>query len=202
MNFRYFGIVIAFTLTLFVYNVMAKDILEIAQDAPTVVEEISIQSDAPGQNVMEISEDTTIEISEVSIIDNNVNRKSTAIVEAEARIEEQKIIEESKPKTIYMGNFKLTAYCSCKKCCGRWSPEVTGKASFTESGTNPKQGRTVAVDKRVIPLGTKILIDGKEYIAEDTGSAVKGNHIDIYFDSHKEAYRFGTQRGEVEIVVE
>ena len=119
--------------------------------------------------------------------------------EAEAkRIAEEKAAAEAAAKEAskqYLGKFTLTAYCSCKKCCGRWSPEVTGKASFTESGTNPKQGRTVAVDKHVIPLGTHLMINGHEYIAEDTGSAVDGNHIDVYFSSHAEAKKFGMKKG-------
>lgn len=119
--------------------------------------------------------------------------------EAEAkRIAEEKSAAEAAAKEAskqYLGKFTLTAYCSCRKCCGRWSPEVTGKASFTESGTNPKQGRTVAVDKRVIPLGTHLMINGHEYIAEDTGSAVDGNHIDVYFSSHAEAKKFGMKKG-------
>lgn len=125
--------------------------------------------------------------------------------EAEAkRITEEKAAAEAAAKEAarqkeaskqYLGKFTLTAYCSCKKCCGRWSPEVTGKASFTESGTNPRQGRTVAVDKHVIPLGTHLMINGHEYIAEDTGSAVDGNHIDVYFSSHAEAKKFGMKKG-------
>ena len=52
-----------------------------------------------------------------------------------------------------------------------------------------KAGRTVAVDPRVIPLGIRLLIDGQEYIAEDVGGAVKNNHIDIFFDSHRVAHQ-------------
>lgn len=127
--------------------------------------------------------------------------EEAARLEAEAeakRIAEEKAAAEAAAKEAskqYLGKFTLTAYCSCKKCCGRWSPEVTGKASFTESGTNPKQGRTVAVDKHVIPLGTHLMINGHEYIAEDTGSAVDGNHIDVYFSSHAEAKKFGMKKG-------
>lgn len=87
--------------------------------------------------------------------------------------------------------FTATAYCSCRKCCGKWAD---GK---TASGTTPEQGRTIAVDKKVIPLGSIVLVDGVEYVAEDTG--VKGKHIDIYFDSHKEALDFGVKKVEVEI---
>lgn len=87
--------------------------------------------------------------------------------------------------------FTATAYCNCRKCCGKWAD---GK---TASGTTPEQGRTIAVDKKVIPLGSTVLVDGVEYVAEDTG--VKGKHIDIYFDSHKEALDFGVKKVEVEI---
>lgn len=63
----------------------------------------------------------------------------------------------------------------------------------TKSGTIPTADRTVSVDPDVIPLGTVLIIDGCEYIAEDTGSAVKGNIIDIYFDSHELAVEYGVQ---------
>ena len=62
-----------------------------------------------------------------------------------------------------------------------------------KSGTIPTADRTVSVDPNVIPLGTVLIIDGHEYIAEDTGSAVKGNVIDIYFDSHERAVEYGVQ---------
>lgn len=59
----------------------------------------------------------------------------------------------------------------------------------TKSGTIPTAGRTVSVDPDVIPLGTAIIIDGHEYIAEDTG-----NTLDIYFDSHEAAVEYGVQK--------
>lgn len=100
----------------------------------------------------------------------------------------------------YLGKFTLTAYCSCKKCCGEYSPEVTGKPSKTASGTTPKANHTVAVDKSIIPLGSVLLIDGKTYVAEDVGGAIKGKHIDIYFDTHQEAVAFGKTTGDVYLV--
>lgn len=82
--------------------------------------------------------------------------------------------------------FKITHYCNCHICCGRWA------GGPTASGTYPSSNRTVAVDPDIIPLGTRILIDGVEYFAEDTGSAIKGNRIDIYCNSHQEALDRGT----------
>lgn len=91
----------------------------------------------------------------------------------------------------YLGKFDVTAYCSCKICCGEYSPEVTGKPAKTSSGTTPKANHTVAVDPDVITMGSKLIIDGKTYYAEDTGGAIKGKRIDIYYGSHKAALNSG-----------
>lgn len=102
------------------------------------------------------------------------------------------------PELIELGEFKTTAYCTCVKCCGIWSAEHPSRVGTdyvqrTKSGTIPTADRTVSVDPDVIPLGTVLIIDGHKYIAEDTGSAVKGNVIDIYFDSHERAVEYGVQ---------
>jgi len=66
---------------------------------------------------------------------------------------------------------------------------------LTATGTRPKEGRTVAVDPRVIPYGSKIFIPGYGWrVAEDTGGKIKGNRIDIYFESRKRALQFGVKR--------
>jgi len=85
-----------------------------------------------------------------------------------------------------------TAYCACEKCCGKTD-------GITATGTKATAGRTVAVDTRMIPYGSKIYIDGHEYIAEDCGGAIKDNRIDIYFDTHDEALQFGRKTLEIEI---
>ena len=85
----------------------------------------------------------------------------------------------------------LTGYCGCKTCCGKKDK------SLTRTGTEPRAGHTIAVDSRVIPLGTRIVIDGVTYLAEDTGKAIKGNQADIYFDTHEEAVRYGRRKKDV-----
>ena len=90
-----------------------------------------------------------------------------------------------------LGTFKLTAYCACAKCCGKWANGIT----FT--GTEATPGRTIAVDPSIIPLGSTIYINGQPYIAEDVGGAIKGNRIDIFYPTHNEALRFGVQYAEV-----
>jgi 3D (Asp-Asp-Asp) domain-containing protein len=96
--------------------------------------------------------------------------------------------------------FKATAYCSCVKCCDKDpSDEWYG---ITASGKKAKWG-TIAVDRKVIKLGSKLRIDGFPetiFRAEDVGGAIKGNHIDVWFPSHKEALQFGVQNIVVQVV--
>lgn len=95
----------------------------------------------------------------------------------------------------YLGRYKLTAYCPCEKCCGT----NTGK---TATGTMATQGRTIGVNPKDIPYGTIVEIDGKEYVAEDTGGSIGNNHIDIFFQNHADALDFGVKYADVYKVVE
>ena len=90
-----------------------------------------------------------------------------------------------------LGEFKLTAYCPCAKCCGKTD-------GITSTGTLAAEGRTIAVDPRVIPYGSTVTIyfaDGTShtYTAEDCGGAIKENRIDVFFDDHQAAREFGVQ---------
>jgi 3D (Asp-Asp-Asp) domain-containing protein len=97
-------------------------------------------------------------------------------------------VQPEQPKSI--GKFILSAYCDCESCCGK-------SDGITATGTKAMQGITIAVDPNVIPYGTEVIINGHTYIAQDCGGAIKGNRIDIYFDSHYEALQFGVQTAEV-----
>lgn len=99
-------------------------------------------------------------------------------------------------QTVDLGEFKITAYCPCTKCCGQWAKGITS------TGVTAQANRTIAVDPKVIPYGTTVLIDGNEYIAEDCGGAIKGKRIDIYFDTHQEALQWGVKHKEVEMLIE
>lgn len=111
-------------------------------------------------------------------------------------------IKPTEPKVISLGEYKLTAYCSCEKCCGQWAAnrpkDENGKPIiYTANMSVAKQGVTVAADTSVLPFGTVLLIDGNEYIVQDRGGAIKGNRIDVYFESHEEALQFGVQHKEI-----
>lgn len=97
-------------------------------------------------------------------------------------------------QTSYLGRFKISAYCHCSYCCGK-------SDGITATGTMVQANRTIAVDPRVIPLGSKVIIDGQTYVAEDTGGAIKSNRIDMYFATHQEALNFGIQYKDVSLVI-
>ena len=84
----------------------------------------------------------------------------------------------------YLGEFKLTYYCACRKCNGGPGIDRYG---------DPLVWGTVAVDPKVIPLQTQLVIDGYDAIftARDTGGKwVQGNHIDVFVPvSHSEALK-------------
>ena len=99
-------------------------------------------------------------------------------------------IEEVQP---VIKEYVITAYCPCVKCCGK-------SDGITASGVKATEGVTIATDKS-IPFGTKVYIDGVgERIVQDRGGAIKGNQIDLYFDSHQEALNFGRQIRQVTIL--
>jgi len=91
-----------------------------------------------------------------------------------------------------IGYFSLTAYCSCSSCCGK-------DDGITASGTRVQSNHTIAADISVLPFGTVVYINGEDYTVEDTGSAINGNRIDIYFDSHSDALVFGRRTEKVYI---
>lgn len=71
----------------------------------------------------------------------------------------------------------------------------------TATGSKPKEGRTIAVDPRVIPYGTLVYIEGYGYyIAEDTGGAIKGNRIDIFINDYNKAMKLGRKTATVWIL--
>lgn len=88
--------------------------------------------------------------------------------------------------------FKITAYCSCAKCCGK-------QTGITASGTKATAGRTVAASSQYA-FGTKLVINGKSYVVEDRGGAIQGNKIDIYMNSHAEALAWGVKYLPVQVV--
>ena len=101
-----------------------------------------------------------------------------------------------------------TAYCLCQKCCGKTPSHPY--YGYTASGIKIVPGtgiKVIAVDPKVIPLGTKVYVDGLngawDYgyaIAADTGSAIKDLKIDLYMDTHSEALSWGRRSVNIYVV--
>ena len=88
--------------------------------------------------------------------------------------------------------YKITAYCPCRKCCGK----TNGR---TASGTTATAGRTVAASSK-FAFGTKLNIGGHVYTVEDRGGAINGNKIDIFVNTHAEALQWGVRYLSVSVV--
>lgn len=96
--------------------------------------------------------------------------------------------------TAYTADFKSTGKRPGDSGFGR-------TATGTKARRNPGGYSTVAVDPRVIPYGTKLFIEGYGYgIAEDTGGAIKGRKIDVFFNTNSECMKWGRRTVTVHIL--
>ncbi|PAC80349.1 hypothetical protein CHI05_17570 [Bacillus sp. 7788] len=98
---------------------------------------------------------------------------------------------ESSGKEFYVASTAYTA--SCAGCTGRTSTGFDLKA-------NPG-AKVIAVDPSVIPLGSKVYVEGYGYaVASDTGSAIKGNKIDVFVPNKSAAYQWGNKRVKIRVL--
>lgn len=101
-------------------------------------------------------------------------------VELEKRLEDYQIKQLS--SKVYVGDFKLTGYCPCYSCSSGWGRK-------TASGVTASEGITIAADTKILPLGTRVYIEGVgERIVQDVGGAIKGNKLDVYVNNHSNVY--------------
>ena len=87
-----------------------------------------------------------------------------------------------------LGQVVTSGYCSCSICCGQWS------GGPTASGVYPTANHTLAVDASnpIVPMGTKVVMNGVEYTVEDTGAFDRyGVDFDVYYDDHASASAHG-----------
>ena len=92
-----------------------------------------------------------------------------------------------------LGTVTTSGYCSCAICCGIWA------GGATASGKRPKANHTIAVDANnpIVPMGTHIVMNGTEYVVEDTGAFARyGVDFDVYYSSHSQASTHGHKKWE------
>lgn len=142
-----------------------------------------------------------VEIEKILLSEVVIREPQNRIVQVQKKIETSR--SASMPRTtgtegisstavINGETYKITAYCSCSKCCGK----ATGR---TASGTMATAGRTVAAPAK-FAFGTKLNIGGHIYTVEDRGGAIKGNRIDIFVSSHSAALQWGVKYLPVSVV--
>ncbi len=126
------------------------------------------------------------------------NKKEPDKKEAASDKTEDKHSNEDKPYVKLTGNetllgeFTVTGYCGCDTC--------SGGHNLTYSGTVPKANHTLSADLTILPIGSKVWIDGIIYTVEDMGGNVNGNIVDIFYDNHEDAISHGTTTSEVYLI--
>lgn len=95
-----------------------------------------------------------------------------------------------------LGTFRITHYCQCSQCCGPWANGITS------TGVTATTNHTIAVNPSQIPYGSKVVINGQVYVAEDCGGAIVDNCIDVYVASHDEAMDLGLYYTDVYLLQE
>ena len=126
---------------------------------------------------------------------NNIKVKQVLNVSVdEATKKEEEKSEEKEPTVVKTFKVTATAFtANCKGCSG-----------ITSTGFNLKKNpdaKIIAVDPKVIPLGTKVWVEGYgEAIAADKGGSIKGNKIDVFMSSNKKATNWGRRTVTVKIL--
>jgi len=96
------------------------------------------------------------------------------------------VVTEMSSPEFYTERFKVTAYCPCSKCCGRFADGITA------SGYKIELGDKFVAAPKAFPFGTVMFIDGYGNVeVKDRGGAIKDGRLDVYFDTHQEALNWG-----------
>lgn len=130
--------------------------------------------------------DQAIEITNLNGLNQDLSSKLNSTQNELTNIESDiKTLQQN--KVAYVGKYKITYYCACKKCCGKDN-------GITASGAKAKEGVTVAADTSKLPFGSKIYIKGIGWrTVQDRGGAIKGNRLDIYISSHNNPMPYNVQ---------
>lgn len=177
-----------------------NDTLSSNEDCAEIVDN-STQSPQTGENKSENSE-IVIQKADVKVVKANLNTDKDNILSN---------FNKDAQNVVFAGRFKLTAYCPCERCCDEYAEnrpiDKNGQMIVeTATGANAYENHTIAVDPKVIPYGTIVVIERNgvyyKYIAEDCGGAIKNKRIDIFFNSHTTACEFGVRYGKVYLIQE
>ncbi len=139
-------------------------------------------------------------VSKEELISELIEAPQNKVVEVGTK--KRPVVSTYSGEAIYASSYvaSMTAYCPCSICCGAYS------SGYTANGARATQYVTVAAPSH-IPFGTRVYIpalshypNGGYFTVQDRGGAIQGNRIDVYFDSHSEALRFGRKSLQIYIL--
>jgi 3D (Asp-Asp-Asp) domain-containing protein len=147
--------------------------------------EVIVTAD-PEQELLDLLRNSPLSIDEPVRVKTQVQAASPALKQSSSKT--------SPWKTVHM---KVTGYCACPKCCGKSADGITADMHRIRPGDV-----FVAADKK-IPFGTRVIIPGynrgRSVEVKDRGGLIRGNHLDLYFTSHKTAKKWGVKYLDVRI---
>jgi resuscitation-promoting factor RpfB len=136
------------------------------------------------------------EVSRKLIGEKTLSDSKDKIVAIGTKVQPQPVVSRS--KSSQSGGRELTVTSTA------YTANCSGCSGITASGFNLKanpNAKVIAVDPNVIPLGTKVYVEGYGYaIASDTGGAIKGNKIDVFFSSQSRAEAWGRKTIKIRII--
>ena len=112
----------------------------------------------------------------------------------EVQVKDRARLTESELQGLTM----VTAYCPCEKCCGEYAD------GYTASGHKIEKGERFVAAPPGIEFNTMVIVpgynNGRAVPVMDRGGAIKGNHIDVFLDTHEQALQWGVQFLPVEVI--
>ena len=188
------------------YSDITEEILTVREQIPyeTITKDVSNGSDTENKVIQsgkngikevtyKVKYKNGIEIERIELESKVIKEPVNKIVQIQTKVTSRSFgLRTSGVTTATSGRYKVTAYCSCIKCCGKTN-------GITASGTKASANNTVAAPG-TFAFGTKLLINGHVYTVEDRGGAIQGNRIDIYMNSHAEALAWGVRYLDVEVL--
>lgn len=187
------------------YSNITEEIITVQEEIPfeTITKDVSNGSDTTnkviqaGENgikevTYKVKYKDEVEIERIELSSKIIKEPVNKIVQIQTKVTSRSSSRGSAVTTASSGRYKVTAYCSCSKCCGKTN-------GVTASGRRATANHTVAAPS-TFAFGTQLVINGKTYTVEDRGGAIQGNRIDIYMNSHSQALAWGVRYLDVEVV--
>lgn len=116
--------------------------------------------------------------------------------------------DKTPPATDHAAKAPMAETNAEKKAAPLTAPQTYVATAYSRKGRGASgmgvRSGTIAADPRVLPFGTRVRLDAGqysgEYVVTDTGSAIKGNKIDVWIPSYREACRFGRRNVKLSVL--